>query len=158
MKKIVVLLILFNLAHFSAQENLANYTLEELEQIESDVKTYNVCFDLNLKKEKNEIVENCSENMEDTFSMAEFAGGINNLRVQMVSRIDVSVLGNVSSEAELTFIVHSDGSTSVINVKGRNLLFNREVKRAFDSIKNKWYPAHIGPIPVRSLFHMPLKF
>ncbi|KQT22488.1 hypothetical protein ASG31_03450 [Chryseobacterium sp. Leaf404] len=89
---------------------------------------------------------------------ANYPGGINALR-QEVANLFYS--DGVYSEmkdlrTQVAFIVEKDGSITNVKAEGDNFTFNRQAEIALYSVAEKFSPAYINGIPVRSRFRLPL--
>ena len=93
--------------------------------------------------------------------MAMYDGGINNFRKKVFQSINLSrYTFNGTFRLEVTFIIERDGKMSdVILAQSTGLKeFDEMVIDGISRIKNKWKPANIHGIPVRSRFRLPLAF
>lgn len=90
---------------------------------------------------------------------AEYPGGFNQLR-QQVSEIlyTENIIAESSNilKTQVVFIVERDGSISSVKAEGDNDTFNRQAIIAMYLIRDKFSPAFINDVPVRSHYKMPL--
>ena len=90
---------------------------------------------------------------------ADFIGGVNAFRTQVLQNFDPSVIENETGEvvkAVVTFVVERDGTISNIKVSGANTDFNKEAEKTIKGIKGKWNPAKFQGENVRSYFRFPI--
>lgn len=90
---------------------------------------------------------------------ADFIGGVNAFRTQVLQNFDSSVIENETGEvvkAVVTFVVERDGTISNIKVSGTNTDFNKEAEKTIKGIKGKWNPAKFQGENVRSYFRFPI--
>ena len=106
-----------------------------------------------------EVTKNDPTIFSDVEQLAEFPGGINAFRNKYSSSFNSMNLTNGSKgimKTEISFVIEKDGSISDVKAIGDNTDYNNESIRTIKSIKNRWSPAKIKSIPVRSIIKLPL--
>ncbi|MGH1518775.1 energy transducer TonB [Chryseobacterium sp. JK1] len=107
-----------------------------------------------LKKTK----ENTSEKSLDPQKAADYPGGLNSLRQEVVDLLYVD--GVYSQEktikTDVAFVVEKDGSISNVHAQGDNFTFNRQAEIALYSLGEKFSPATFNGDPTSYRFKLPL--
>lgn len=140
MKKIIVLLALFFIGFFFAQEPIKALTKEDIPTEVSkivDISTLTFIVD----------------------TEPSFPGGMAAFRNEFSQNFDTSALEKPKSGTLKTVIYYAvevDGSILYIKAIGENESFNKEAERVLKSIKTKYNPAKVNNLAVRYLLRMPL--
>lgn len=90
---------------------------------------------------------------------AEYPGGFNQLRQQVSELLYTeNIIASDSNilKTHVAFIVERDGSISSVKAEGNNDTFNRQAIIAMYLVKDKFSPAFVNDVPVRSHYKMPL--
>lgn len=90
---------------------------------------------------------------------AEYPGGFNQLRQEVSNILYTENIMPVDSnilKTHVAFIVERDGSISSVRAEGNNETFNRQAMIAMYLVKDKFLPAFINGVSVRSHYKMPL--
>ena len=93
--------------------------------------------------------------------LATYEGGIQSFRKKVFNSVDLSRFNFTGTfRLELTFMIENNGEMSNIELDQSSGLkeFDDMVVRSISRIKNKWTPASIHGIPLRSKFRLPLAF
>jgi hypothetical protein len=109
------------------------------------------------------IIEVISPNDPNVFTEvemnAEFPGGINAFRSLIKTKLIESNNIDVNDDVlktNVSFIIEKDGSLSDIKAEGVNSEFNNATIQTIKNIRNKWAPAKINLVTVRSFYKLPI--
>lgn len=106
----------------------------------------------------NRLADDLSENFPKTIDkMAEYPGGINRLRGQLVENLyfDSETNRNVL-KTDIKFIVNTEGEILNVDAEGDDPNFNRQAEIAMYLIPEKFLPAESDGVAMASYFRIPL--
>lgn len=95
------------------------------------------------------------------YKMPEYEGGINNFRKKVAKSVDLSQFNfKRTVKIQVKFSINSDGEMSDIQLEKASGLkeFDEMILKSVAKIKNKWTPASIHDMPIRSHFRLPITF
>lgn len=106
----------------------------------------------------NRLADDLSENFPKTIDkMAEYPGGINRLRGQLVENLYFDSATNQDIlKTNIRFVVNSDGEILDVNAEGDDPNFNRQAEIAMYLIPEKFLPAESDGVAMASYFRIPL--
>ena len=93
--------------------------------------------------------------------MATYDGGIQSFRKKVFNSVDLNKFTFEGTfRLEVTFMIEKDGKMSSVELTQSSGLkqFDDMIINSISRIKNKWIPANIHGIPMRSKFRLPLAF
>jgi exosome complex RNA-binding protein Rrp42 (RNase PH superfamily) len=104
------------------------------------------------------IKENSSEKSSSPQKAADYPGGLNSLRQEVVDLLYVDAVYSEEKtiKTDVAFIVEKDGSISNVHAQGNNFTFNRQAEIALYSLAEKFSPAMIQGDPISYRFKLPL--
>ena len=104
------------------------------------------------------IKESFSEKSSDPEKAADYPGGLNSLRQEVVDLLYVDAVYSEEKtiKTDVAFIVEKDGSISNVHAQGNNFTFNRQAEIALYSLAEKFSPATLKGDPAIYRFKLPL--